>query len=71
MDNGSESEFLTHFGSGKPDRVVEKCQSELLLNLRIFYLNHAVCKILQFPMMKRDVKLDLTVIAKECLSKVH
>ena len=59
------------YPSGKPvfERFIEKHQSELLLNLRIFYLSHAVCKILQFLMMKPDVKLDLIAIAKERLSK--
>ena len=68
MDNGSDP---FRFGKTFLIRVIEKQQSELLLNLRIFYLSHAVCKILQFLMMKRDVKSDLTVIAKECLLKVY
>ena len=59
------------FGKTFLVRVIEKQQSELLLNLKIFYLSHAVCKILQFLMMERDVKSGLTVIAKECLLKVH
>ena len=68
MDHDSE---LIWFGKTFLERFIEKYQSELLLNLRIFYLSHAVCKILQFLMMKRDVKLDLTVIAKESLSKTR
>ena len=68
MDHDSE---LIWFGKTFLERFIEKYQSELLLNLRIFYLSHAVCKILQFLMMKRDVKLDLTVIAKESSSKTR
>ena len=49
--------------------MFKKRCSESLLNLKIFYLNHAVYKILQFLMMEQVEKLDLIAIAKENLKK--
>ena len=61
-------QVLTEF---RDPYIFEKHWSESLLNLKIFYLNHAVYKISQLLMMERDVKLDLIATVKEILKFSH